>query len=204
MSNRRRTRPGPPARRPSDLEQARAEAHVTAQLARQAADRVRQLEGGTVNPTSQEAVVPVAIPVSAQLDQVAARIAAQRDTPHAQMLAEHEQRFMAELVNAFPEVDVTLIGGVLLYAGAKMAEFGGNLPEQLKPQAGPVIVNLLQMAGERLWNNQPPIVWQCPHTLVGGKPCTKVLTARDEEQLAPRVAGHLELSHPGNREDRRA
>lgn len=160
----------------------------------------------TVKPAKpQEATVaPVTMSVSAQLDQVAARITMQRDTPQAKMLADHEQRLMAELIDAFPDVDVTLLGGILLYAGARMAEFGGALPEQLRPQAGPVIVNLLQMAGTALWNGQPPIVWQCPHLLVGGKQCTRVLTARDEEQLAPRVAGHLDLSHPDNREDRRA
>jgi hypothetical protein len=149
-------------------------------------------------------MAPITMSVSAQLDQVAARIISQRDTPHAKMLADQEQRLMAELINAFPDTDLTLIGGILLYAGARMAEFGGSLPEQLRPQAGPVIVNLLQMAGERLWNGQPPIVWHCPHQLVGGKPCTKVLTARDEEQLAPKVAGHLELSHPDTRAERRA
>ncbi len=202
MSNRRRTRP--PASQPgrgraTDLEQARAEAHVTRQLADQAAAQLARLEG-----TQEPSMAPVQTSVAAQLDQVAARINSQRDTPHAKMLVDHEQRLMAELIAAFPELDVTLIGGVLLFAGAKMAEFGGRLPDELKPQAGPVIVGLLQMAGQSLWDRNPPIVWHCPHTLVGGKPCPKVLTARDEEQLAPRVAGHLELSHPDTRAERRA
>lgn len=153
----------------------------------------------------KEPAVPAAN-VTANLDQLAARITAHRDAgaPHVAALSEYEQTFMAELQTAFPDLDVQALGAVLLYAGARMAEVATNLPPEMRPTAAPIIVNLLQLAGERLYTGKPPIVWRCPYTLVGGKACTKVLTAKDDEQLAPRVAGHLELSHPNTRQERRA
>jgi hypothetical protein len=149
----------------------------------------------------------MAIPsVTSNLDQLAARITAHRDAgaPHVQALLDYEQTLMAELRTAFPDLDTAQLGGLLLYVGARMAEIAEGLPQPMRPSAAPIIVNIIQMAGERFWTGKPPITWECPHTLVGGKACTKVLTARDDEQMAPKIAGHLELSHPGSREERRA
>lgn len=143
--------------------------------------------------------------VTANLDQLAARITAHRDAgaPHVTALLDYEQTLMAELQSAFPEIEPAQLGGIILYVGARMAEVAANLPEPMRPSAAPIIVNIIQMAGERFWTGKPPITWACPHTLAGGKACTKVLTAKDDEQLAPRVAGHLELHHPDSRAERR-
>jgi len=204
LSNRRRLSRPPASQRgyrgPDDIETARANALVARQVADQAAADLARLEAAHPAP---EAHVPDTT-VTAQLDQLAATINAQRVQPHVQALGEYEQRMLAELLAAFPDVEQTTIGAILLYHGGRLAQLGSSLPDPLKPHVGPILCNLTQMCGERLWTGQPPVVWHCPHTLVGGKACPKVLTARDEEQLAPRVAGHLELSHPDTRAERRA
>lgn len=205
MSNRRRIRSGPPVRRPTDIETARANAQVARQVADQAAADLARLEANQPRPATQEPTVAAPV-VTANLDQLAARITAHRDNnaPHGAALAEYEQTLMAELQTAFPDLDLGQLGAVLLYAGARMAEVATTLPPEMRPNAAPIIVNILQLVGERFYLRQPPIIWECPYTLVGGAKCTKKLTAKDEEQLAPRVAGHLELSHPDTRDERRA
>jgi hypothetical protein len=188
MTKRRRTR------RPSSIPaHLRAEAEQTA-AARAATDQIME---NIVGPTPT---------VTAKLDQLAARITTHRDNnaPHVAALLDYEQTLMAELRTAFPDIDLPQLGGILLYVGARMAELATALPPEQRPNAAPIIVNIVQMAGERFWTGKPPIVWECPHILVGGTKCTKVLTAKDEEQLTPRVAGHLELSHPDTRAERRS
>jgi hypothetical protein len=140
------------------------------------------------------------------LDQLAARITTHREQnpPQVAALLDYEQTFMTNLLATFPELDPAQLGGVLLFVGAQLADLAANLPEQMRPNSAPIVVNVVQMAGERLYTGKPPATWACPYTLVGGAVCTTSLTARDEEQLEPRIAGHLEMNHPDTRRERRA
>ena len=142
----------------------------------------------------------------ANLDQLAARITAHREgnPPQVAALLDYEQTFLANLLVTFPELDATQLGGVLLFVGAQLAEVAASLPEPMRANAAPIVVNIVQMAGERLYTGKPPVTWDCPYLLVGGARCTKQLTARDDEQLEPRILGHLEMHHPDTRRERRA
>ncbi len=134
---------------------------------------------------------------------IAAGVAATRDqhAPHVAVLDDLEQALLRGILPLFPDVDPTLLGTVLLDVGSRLAAVAQRVrrPEQ----AGAIIVNLLQLAGERLYTRRLPIDYRCPYTLVGGVDCSAVLQAADDGSLRPKVAAHNELNHPPSRADRR-
>ncbi len=140
------------------------------------------------------------------LDQLATKVRTQRDEAADSIAAliEIEQGMLRDLLATFPDIDQTLLGGLLLHLGGRMSGLRKRLPSSLEPQTAAIFVNLLQLAGERLWHGKPPVTWACPYLLVGGATCTAVLTAADEAELEPRIRGHLEMNHPETRRERRA
>lgn len=132
------------------------------------------------------------------LDQHAAALAQARtdNDPMVKDLAQVEPSFIAELLRRLDDVDPTTIGAVLLIAGNLAGQVLDHLPEAHRPQAGPILANLLQLAGQQLYTAKAPSRTACPYQLHNGKPCLHEATAENDDQLAAVMRGHVALHHP--------
>lgn len=135
------------------------------------------------------------------LNHQAALIAAARleGNPYADHLAAIEPKFTAELTRQLDGVDHALIGAVLLTAGQLTASVLAMLSPESRPHAGPIAVNLLQLAGQQLYQGKMQHHAACPYPLATGKPCGHVAKGETEEQLDAVMRGHVGLHHPGEK-----
>lgn len=143
--------------------------------------------------------------VTAQLDQLAATVATQRTQGADNMagLIQLEQALAGDLTNIFTDQTEHQLGALLLHLGGRTNFIANRLPDNAKPGAM-ILANVLALAGQALYTANPPATWECPYTLVGGVPCKRLLAAPNDEQLQPRIDGHLALNHPTARRERRA
>jgi hypothetical protein len=79
-----------------------------------------------------------------------------------------------------------MLGDMVAAAQAR----GGAIPQA-------VIVNLLRLAGERLYTGQLPADARCPYPLAGNLDCGYVCEASDQAALDARMRSHVSLNHPG-------
>lgn len=142
--------------------------------------------------------------VTHQLDQYAAGVTQARGPGGYHPLREFEQGLLRELLGMFRDVTPQQLGGILLAAGVHVSRLVQRMSPESRANAGVVLGNLLQLAGERAYTGQLPVDHVCQFTLVGGKLCRQEFHAPDQAALDIQVRGHIELHHPHNRKERRA
>ena len=132
------------------------------------------------------------------LNHQAAAIAQARDqnNPYIRDLAPIEPKFIAELLRQLNNTDHTLIGAILLTAGQLTASVINMLTPENKHHAGPIAVNLLQLAGQQLYMGKLTHATGCPHPLATGQPCNYLAKADTQDQLDAVMRGHIALHHP--------
>jgi hypothetical protein len=138
-------------------------------------------------------------PETPELNHQATVIATARHegNPYADHLADIEPAFIAELLKRLDGVDHTTIGAILLTAGQLTASVIANLSPESRAHAGPVAVNLLQLAGQQLYQGKMRHITACPYPLATGRPCKHVAKAETERQLDAVMRGHIDIHHPG-------
>lgn len=132
------------------------------------------------------------------LNTQAARLATARTegNPLIRDLETIEPRFIAELLRRLDNVDHAQIGAILLTAGELASQVLALIDEAHRPNGGPILTNLLQLAGQQLYHGKMRHIAACPYPLATGKPCAHVARAETEDQFDAVMRGHIDLHHP--------
>lgn len=133
----------------------------------------------------------------ARLDQFAATIADARTQPNLAALADLEQQFLTGFHDVGAHLDPVQVGAAWMILGNLFAGYVGSLPPE-QQGAGPVLVNLARLAGQRLYvGDRLPVEMRCPFTYATGAPCTKTIKGSDEKQFDTYMRAHIWQAHPG-------
>lgn len=131
-----------------------------------------------------------------RLDQFAEAIAQARATGTFGDAEAAEQQLLGVLLDIAPELDHTAVGAAWLVIGNLFRNNLDQAPAHLQGDAAINLMNLAQLAGQRLYAGAP-LTHPCPIPRSNGTACRFTAKGSRQEVLDAMMRAHVDVYHPG-------
>jgi hypothetical protein len=119
--------------------------------------------------------------------------------PHLVPLEGYEAEIINLFTREYPGHGYRDAGITLLVLGQLLVDWVTKMPEAMQRQAPALIINMMRMIGQRLYDGDlPPIGVTCPFHYVHGAKCKYLAEGADTTRIDAAMRAHVGLHHPDN------
>jgi hypothetical protein len=119
--------------------------------------------------------------------------------PHLVPLEGYEAEIINLFTREYPGHGYRDAGTTLLILGQLFVDWVTKMPEAMQRQAPALIINMMRMIGQRLYDGDlPPIGLTCPFHYVHGAKCKYLAEGADATRIDAAMRAHVGLHHPDN------
>ena len=119
--------------------------------------------------------------------------------PHLVPLEGYEAEIINLFTREYPGHGYKDAGTTLLVLGQLLVDWVTKMPEAMQRQAPALIINMMRMIGQRLYDGDlPPIGLPCPFVYAHGVKCKYLAEGTDATRIDQVMKAHVGLHHPDN------